>query len=94
MSVVRPGAVSTEFYDVAAGQEAGLRIPAERYAIRPDTVAERIWGLLQKPRRAVYVPRLLAFVPWVELYFGWLIDRLGPLLLRRQLRSAGQSVRG
>jgi hypothetical protein len=23
-------------------------------------------------------------LPWVELSFGWLIDRLGPLLLRRR----------
>jgi len=32
----------------------------------------------------VYVPRILWFVPWVELCFGWLMDRIGPLLLRRQ----------
>jgi hypothetical protein len=30
------------------------------------------------------VPGILGFVPWVELLFGWLIDLIGPLLLRRK----------
>jgi uncharacterized MAPEG superfamily protein len=40
--------------------------------------------LIRHPRRLIYVPRYLAAVPWLELSFGWLIDLLGPLLLRRQ----------
>jgi hypothetical protein len=30
----------------------------------------------------IYVPAYLRVVPWVELTFGWIIDRLGPLLLK------------
>ena len=88
ISVVRAGAVDTEFYDLASGQPGGKRIPAERLAIRPEAVADRIWSLLNKPARVAHVPRLLWLVPWVELCFGWLIDRVGPLLLRRQSRPA------
>lgn len=92
ISVVRPGAVDTEFYDVAAAQSDNVRIPAERLAIRPTAVAERIWGLLRRPRRVIYVPTVLAFVPWVEMLFGWIIDRIGAPLLRHQLRLARRSA--
>lgn len=92
VSVVKPGPVSTEFYDAAATQSAGLRIPAERFGVQPEAVVNRIWKLLRKPTRVVYVPRLFVLVPWVELGLGWLIDLLGPLLLRRQLKLAKVQV--
>jgi UDP-glucose 4-epimerase len=88
VSVVRPGAVATGFFRKASTQVSALRMPAERLAIKPKAVADRIWGLLKRPVRVAHVPRLLSFVPWVELCFGWLIDRLGPRLLRRQSRLA------
>jgi len=91
VSVVRSGPVSTEFYDVAARQSAGMRVPAERLAVRPTVVAERVWDLLNRPRRIAYVPRWLAFVPWVEPSIGWLLDLIGAPLLRRQLRAARHS---
>jgi hypothetical protein len=31
----------------------------------------------------IYVPGWLGIVPWAELAIGWIIDRVGPLLLRR-----------
>jgi hypothetical protein len=39
---------------------------------------------LLRPRRVAYVPSWLRLVPWAELTFGWIIDRIGPLLLKRQ----------
>jgi hypothetical protein len=51
-------------------------------------VAERIWSLICHPRRVVYVPGYLRLVPWAELSFGWIIDRIGPLLLKRGDRQA------
>jgi hypothetical protein len=86
VSIVRPGPVSTEFYATARERPAGLRIPAERFAVSPERVVGRIWSLLKRPRRVAFVPRILWFTLWVEPYFGWIIDRLGPLLLRRQLK--------
>jgi hypothetical protein len=87
VSVVRAGAVATEFFDRASSQLAALRMPARRLGVKPERVANRVWALLKRPARVAYVPRLLSFIPWVELCFGWLIDRLGPLLLRRQSRT-------
>lgn len=94
VSVVRPGAVATEFYTTDLARSSGLRAPVTRLAIHPRRVADRVWGLLRRPRRVVHVPRWLAFVPWVEVSFGWLLDRIGAPLLRRQLATAkGRAAR-
>lgn len=84
VSVVRAGPVQSEFCHTAAALPGGLHLPTERMGITAEAVAERVWGLLRHPRRAVYIPRILAFTPWVEAGFGWLIDRLGPLLLNKR----------
>ncbi len=84
VSVVRAGPVTTEFCARAAGRANGLHLPTERMGVTPEAVAERIWSLIRRPRRVMYIPRYLAAVPWLELSFGWLIDLLGPLLLNEQ----------
>jgi short-subunit dehydrogenase len=84
VSIVRAGPVRTEFYATAASLEGGLNIPMERLGVTADVIAQQVWKLLQHPRRVVYVPAWLAITPYIENSFGWLIDRLGPLLLRRQ----------
>ncbi len=80
---VRPGPVTSEFYARSAAREGGRPVPAERFAVSAERVAAVTARLLPHPRRVANVPAILAVVPWVELCFGWLIDRLGPLLLRR-----------
>lgn len=84
VSVVRAGPVLTEFCDTAANLEGGLHIPTERMGVTPETIANHVWRLLEHPRRVIYVPLWLGITPYIENTFGWLIDRLGPLLLRRQ----------
>ena len=84
ISVVRAGPVLTDFSNTAASFEGGLHIPTERIGVTAETIANRIWNLLEHPRRVIYVPSWLGITPYIENSFGWLIDRLGPLLLRRQ----------
>jgi hypothetical protein len=86
VSVVRAGPVLTEFSATAANLERGLHLPTERFGVTAERVADQVWYLLERPRRVVYVPSWLALTPLVESTFGWLIDRLGPLLLRRQTK--------
>lgn len=88
VTVVRAGAVATDFYEVASDGPASPRIPVGWLAIRPETVADRVWKLVQRPVRVVYVPRVLCVVPWIELGFGWLMDRIGPLLLRHPWKES------
>ncbi len=86
VSVVRAGPVLTEFCDTAANLEGGLHVPTERVGVSAEAVANRVWRLLEHPRRVVYVPSWLGITPYIESTFGWLIDRLGPLLLKSQSR--------
>jgi short-subunit dehydrogenase len=83
ISAVRAGAVATPFFEQAANRSAGRTLPARKLAIQPEVVARRIMGLITRPRRVIYVPRILGLVPFVELTMGWLMDRVGPLLLKR-----------
>jgi short-subunit dehydrogenase len=84
VSVVRAGPVRTEFSEAALLHENGLHVPTERMGVTAEQVAERIWALIRRPRRLIYIPDFLRLVPWLELSFGWIIDRVGPLLLKRQ----------
>jgi short-subunit dehydrogenase len=84
VSVVRAGPVKSEFCESALERENGGHVPTERVGVTSGHVARRIWKLLLRPRRVIYVPRWLQIVPWVELSFGWLEDWIGPLLLGRQ----------
>ena len=84
VSVVRAGAVRTEFGEVALSKDNGGHVPTEHVGVTADHVAWRIWKLMAHPRRVIYVPGWLRVVPWAELTFGWFIDRVGPLLLKKQ----------
>ena len=87
VSVVRAGPVKTEFAEAALQHQNSLHVPTENSGVSAETIANRIWGLIRRPRRVVYVPAIYSAVPWLELTFGWLIDRLGPLLLKQQHKS-------
>ena len=88
VSVVRAGPVKTEFCKVARSKENGGHVPTENTGVTSEQVAQRIWTLMLRPRRVVYLPEYLRLVPWAELAFGWIIDRVGPLLLRKQKSGA------
>lgn len=84
VSVVRAGPVKTEFGEAALRHENSLHVPTEKIGVSSEKVAERVWSLVRRPRRLVYIPFYLRLVPWLELSFGWIIDRFGPLLLKSQ----------
>uniref|UniRef100_A0A7C4PEL8 SDR family oxidoreductase n=1 Tax=Anaerolinea thermolimosa TaxID=229919 RepID=A0A7C4PEL8_9CHLR len=80
---IRPGPVSSEFFEQALLHPNGRAVPVERFAVPPQRVAECLWSVMNRPRRVAYVPSILALSPWLERLFGGVIDLLGPLLLRR-----------
>ncbi len=84
ISSVRPGPVRTSFLDPLAAELKRFGIPFKILAIRPEMVAARITRLIKRPKRVIYLPRILWMVPWLELSLGWLMDMLGPLLLKRR----------
>lgn len=83
-SVMNLGPVQTEFFDQAREIEGGRPIPAERFSIPVERVNLALWRLLRRPRRAIYVPAWLSLSKYADLLFGGLVDRIGPLLLRRK----------
>jgi len=82
MSVLRAGPVKTNFFDNAAEYTNGGRIPAESLAISADKVANAAWSLVIHPRRFVYVPFYTVVSPLLETFFSWLLDIVGPILLK------------
>ncbi len=83
-SAMRLGPIETEFYNQAKKKENGIAVPAEKLAISVEVVSKALWRLLKRPRRVMYVPGWLCLSAIVEPLFGWAIDPLGPLLLRRK----------
>jgi uncharacterized protein len=84
VSVVRPGPVASEFFDASQARPCSGRIPGEGMAIPPEQVAEAVWKLVKHPRKVIYVPWYYAITPWFELLFGWVVDRVGPVLLKKR----------
>jgi short-subunit dehydrogenase len=63
VSSVRPGPVRTPFLDPIAAELKLFGIPLKRLAIRPETVAGRIARLIKRPKRVIYLPRILGWFP-------------------------------
>lgn len=82
ISIVRAGPVISEFCETASSRKGGRHLPTENIGVTAENVAERIWQIVRHPRKVTYVPGYLRITPWIELTFGWLVDRLGPLLLK------------
>ena len=88
VSVIRLGPIRTEFYDLAKRLENGGSVPAEKYAISTERVNSYLANLIDHPKRFMYVPRWLTVTKFVENLFGWAIDLLGPLLLKRNNKKS------
>ena len=84
VSVLRLGPVKTEFFDRAKTLENGRKVPAERFSIPVERAVQGVLRLLKTRKRYLYVPKILGITRLVELFFGGVIDLLGPLLLRRR----------
>ena len=83
-SIVHPGPVKTELFDVTERQENSRRLPAEGMAIPPEQIAGAIWSLLKWPRRSIVVPWYWGWVVIMEALFGWVMDRMPPIILRKR----------
>lgn len=91
ISALRPGSVTSEFYDIAQKISlGGRRTPGELFAISPERVAQAVRRLVRKPRRRVYVPGYLFLSPLLNILFGWALDWMGPVLLKKSASSQGE----
>jgi hypothetical protein len=76
--------VLTEFYQTVSTRSSGRSIPVGRSLVPADVVADAVIRLIARPRRAIYVPDAYRVMPWAELAFGWLFDRIAWFLMKRQ----------
>jgi short-subunit dehydrogenase len=83
-SVVRAGPVTTEFFRNMKSKQSRLMRVVERLGVSPRHVAASVWSLILHPKRKVYVPGWMGVVPFIEFAFGWIMDRIGPLDLKKQ----------
>ena len=84
VSAVQPGPVRTGLFDASEKLENSSRVRAEGLAVPPEQVAWAIWRLLRHPRRSVVVPWYWGWMAPAEILFGWVMDRTGPLMLRKR----------
>ncbi len=90
VSLILAGAVSTDFYDKAGMNAIGNTFLVNRWAIAPEQIARTVTALLKRPRRVVHAPWEARLGTWTEFWFGWIMDRIGPALLRQQ--SVGRTA--
>ena len=81
--VIRPGPVATDFFAHARNLPGGGVIPGQLLSIGPDDVAKAVWSCCLRPRRYVYVPWIMGISAWIEFLMGWIVDLLGPMLLKK-----------
>jgi hypothetical protein len=94
ISTLRPGPVNSEFFDTAQERSSGSRrTPGELFAIPPERVARAVINLVHHPRRRAYVPTYLVISPMLEVLFGWAIDLVGPVLLKRKTPLPSNGVK-
>lgn len=82
ITVLRVGAVATDFIHQLVQRSGGMLKPVAMLAIPPERVARQILSVIQRPTRVAYIPGALRVVPWLEMCFGWVMDQFGPLLLK------------
>jgi short-subunit dehydrogenase len=84
VSVVRAGPVTTEFFRTLNMKQNKLLDLVEHLGVSPQRIARSVWNLILHPKRKIYVPGWMGIIPFVEFAFGWIMDRLGPLDLKKQ----------
>ncbi|MBN1411198.1 MAG: SDR family NAD(P)-dependent oxidoreductase [Spirochaetales bacterium] len=82
VSVVKPGAVKTDFFTAAASKSHAQPMPVEHSGMTPGKVAGRVVSLIKRPRKSMVIPRVFSLLPLIDMLFGWLIDLIGPGLLK------------
>jgi hypothetical protein len=84
VSVLRAGPVTTEFFRTLNKRKSSLLDYVEHLGVSPQRVAATVWQLILHPKRKVYVPGWMGIIPFIEFAFGWIMDRIGPMDLKKQ----------
>lgn len=81
VTLVKLGPVRSDFYSHSE-KTNGHHIPGEAFAISTGRVAQEICNFIGSRRKVVIIPGYYFFFPLVEQLFGWIIDLIGPVILK------------
>ncbi len=72
VSVIYPGAVTTEFVEhTGMRRKTGITTPG-RMRLSADQVADAVWQLVKRPRRSVIIPPIFRYATAINFIFpGW-----------------------
>lgn len=87
VSTILPGPVKTDL-SINSKSSGGRLLPTDSIGVSSEDVARKVLHAVQYPHRLFYVPWILGITPVIEHAFGWLIDLIGPALLRREDKRA------
>jgi NADP-dependent 3-hydroxy acid dehydrogenase YdfG len=86
VSGIYPGGVESEFRQHARVRRKTRVGTPRRLRLTCEQVAEAVWGLVQRPRRALVIPRVMNFGIWLAALFPGLTDRLIEVFFVRRER--------
>lgn len=88
VSLLKAGISTTELFRLAPIRSLLGRRPMKGIEVRPEELANRLWSLVIRPQRVIYVPALMALFSWLERYAGWLMERIRERLVPARADSS------
>ena len=88
VSLVKSGIATTELFKIASFRSYSPARGMYGPGVKPEILANRVWALIVKPQRIIYVPHFMAVVSWMEQYAGRLVDFLRERILPARLKPA------
>jgi nucleoside-diphosphate-sugar epimerase/short-subunit dehydrogenase involved in D-alanine esterification of teichoic acids len=89
VSLVKAGISTTELFRLAPLRTLLGRRSTHGLEVRPEALANRIWSLIIRPQRIIYVPGLMAVFSWMEKYAGWLVELIRDRMLPARANLSG-----
>jgi NADP-dependent 3-hydroxy acid dehydrogenase YdfG len=89
VSRVKAGIPTTELFRLAPLRTLLGGRSTHGLEVRPEVLANRIWSLVIRPQRIIYVPGLMALFSWMEKHAGWLVELIRDRLLAPRWNPAG-----
>ncbi len=82
-TLVLPGAIKTEFFDIAQNDKGAKKIKINMFELSVDKAVNYLIGSIFKKKKIIYIPPFMKLIPLIDLFFGKIFRSLGPILLEK-----------
>lgn len=83
ITLVLPGAVKTEFFDVAQNSNGAQKINLNLFELNLEKAVSYLIKGIFKKKKIIYIPSIMRITPFIGSVFGKIIRSLGPILLKK-----------